>query len=290
MVANQAKFQPKNKKIYNVTKTVVFGVFVRAFLENSYVKIKINKISEEIMKKRIVIADDNVGLSTSLKEYFETTDDYEVVGLAGNGAEALRIIEKTSPDFLLLDIVMPELDGFGVLASLKSREPVVVMMSQLASDGFVQKAFRYGASYFLAKLFDYDTLKKTLDDLSADDKKRPSQNKSLDEKISNLFISVGIPAHIKGYQFLREAIKMTIDSPEVISSITKKLYPSIAERFNTSPSKVERAIRHAIEVAWNRGKIENINNIFGIKIYSPNEKPTNGEFIALIADKMLLEA
>lgn len=244
------------------------------------------------MKKRIVIADDNVGLTISLKEFFDSTDDYEVVGLADNGSSALRLVEKTSPDFLLLDIVMPELDGFGVLASLKSKKPVVVMMSQLASDGFVQKAFKYGASYFLAKPFDYDTLKATLDELVAEPQKsqKTVHNKSLDEKISNLFISVGIPAHIKGYQFLREAIKMTIDSPDIISSITKKLYPTIAERFNTSPSKVERAIRHAIEVAWNRGKIENINNIFGIKIYSPNEKPTNGEFIALIADKMLLEA
>lgn len=244
------------------------------------------------MKKRIVIADDNVGLSISLKEFFDSTDDYEVVGLADNGVSALRLIEKTTPDFLLLDIVMPELDGFGVLASLKTQKPAVVMMSQLATDGFVQKAFKYGASYFLAKPFDYDTLKATLDELNAEPNKsqKSVHNKSLDEKISNLFISVGIPAHIKGYQFLREAIKMTIDSPDIISSITKKLYPTIAERFNTSPSKVERAIRHAIEVAWNRGKIENINNIFGIKIYSPNEKPTNGEFIALIADKMLLEA
>lgn len=245
------------------------------------------------MKKSIVIADDNVGLSISLKEFFDTTDDYEVAGLADNGVSALRLVEKSSPDFLLLDIVMPELDGFGVLASLKSQKPTVVMMSQLASDGFVQKAFKYGASYFLAKPFDYDTLKSTLDELgreSATTQPAIHNNKSLDEKISNLFISVGIPAHIKGYQFLREAIKMTIDSPEIISSITKKLYPTIAERFNTSPSKVERAIRHAIEVAWNRGKIENINSIFGIKIYSPNEKPTNGEFIALIADKMLLEA
>jgi two-component system response regulator (stage 0 sporulation protein A) len=117
----------------------------------------------------------------------------------------------------------------------------------------------------------------------------PIKNKQLEEKISNIFITVGIPAHIKGYQFLREAIKMAIDNPEIINSITKKLYPSIAERFDTSSSKVERAIRHAIEVAWNRGKTENINNLFGIRVYTNNEKPTNGEFIALVADKMLIE-
>ena len=118
---------------------------------------------------------------------------------------------------------------------------------------------------------------------------RNPHNRLLDEKISNIFITVGIPAHIKGYQFLREAIKMAIESPEIINSITKKLYPAIAQKFETSSSKVERAIRHAIEVAWNRGKIENINTLFGVKVYSNNEKPTNGEFIALVADKMLLE-
>ena len=114
-------------------------------------------------------------------------------------------------------------------------------------------------------------------------------NNQLEEKITNIFITVGIPAHIKGYQFLREAIKLAIVNPEIINSITKKLYPTIAEKYDTSASKVERAIRHAIEVAWNRGKIENINNLFGIKVYSSNEKPTNGEFIALVADKMLIE-
>ena len=113
--------------------------------------------------------------------------------------------------------------------------------------------------------------------------------RSVDEKISNIFISVGIPAHIKGYQVLREAIKLTIEDPNIINSITKRLYPAIAEKFDTSASKVERAIRHAIEVAWSRGKIDNINMIFGLKIYNPNEKPTNGEFVALIADKICLE-
>jgi len=109
------------------------------------------------------------------------------------------------------------------------------------------------------------------------------------KRISDIFITVGIPAHIKGYQFLREAIKLTIQQPEIINSITKHLYPDIAKEFNTSPSKVERAIRHAIEVGWSRGKIENINSIFGVKVYSHNDRPTNGEFIALIADKLLVD-
>lgn len=245
------------------------------------------------MNKTILIADDNITLCNGIRDFINEKDGFEVVAVAHNGIDAIRLIELNAPDFVLLDIVMPELDGFGVLSALQNKRCVVIMMSQLATDGFVQKSMQYGASYFLAKPFDYNTLLKVLSDFSMP---RPlplqtstKKNKSLDEKIANLFISVGIPAHIKGYQFLREAIKMTIETPEIINSITKKLYPGIAERYQTSASKVERAIRHAIEVAWNRGKIENINNIFGIKIYAPNEKPTNGEFIALVADKLLLE-
>ena len=251
------------------------------------------------MKKSLIIADDNAVLTANLKEFFASVNGYEVVAVAENGADALSAVEKFDPDFLLLDIVMPELDGFGVLSALKAPRPAVIMMSQLNTDAVVQKALRYGAKYFLAKPFNFDLLLRTLDDFSSENDAPPApqqpvrasrgRNRSLDEKIANLFISVGIPAHIKGYQFLREAIKITVDDPEIINSITKKLYPSIAAVFNTTPSKVERAIRHAIEVAWNRGKIENINNIFGMKIYSANEKPTNGEFIALVADKMLLE-
>ncbi len=246
------------------------------------------------MPKTLIIADDNIALADSLKQFFLQKEGYEVVGVAQNGVKALELVDEFKPDFLLLDIVMPELDGFGVLSALENKRTLVVMMSQLATDGFVQKAMQYGASYFLAKPFDFEMLPKLFDELSSPKPaERPAsqkRNRSLDEKIANLFISVGIPAHIKGYQFLREAIKMTIETPDIINSITKRLYPGIAERYQTSPSKVERAIRHAIEVAWSRGKIENINNIFGIKVYSPNEKPTNGEFIALIADKLLLES
>lgn len=248
------------------------------------------------MTKTIIVADDNTSLTISLKEFFSQKPDFEVIGTAENGMKALELIDKRMPDYLILDIVMPELDGFGVLCALEGKKkPIIIMISQLATDGFVQKALKYGASYFLAKPFNFDTLYKIMAEFGAPQiSPAPSpvskRNRSLDEKIANLFISVGIPAHIKGYQFLREAIKMTVDNPEIINSITKRLYPTIAERYQTSSSKVERAIRHAIEVAWSRGKIENINNIFGIKIYSPNEKPTNGEFIALVADKLLLES
>ncbi len=269
------------------------------------------------MKWKILIADDNTAFQTSLNDYFIQFSEYEVVGVASDGLEAIAMIEEKSPDFVLLDIVMPELDGFGVLSALSmtrvERKPVVIMMSQLSADGFVSKSLRMGASYFLAKPFSFSTLKKFIDDYYKEEstalhstatvapivamsnqrgyqsQSERTRSLSLDEKIASIFISVGIPAHIKGYQFLREAIKLAVRAPDIINSITKRLYPAIAESFSTSASKVERAIRHAIEVAWNRGKIENINNIFGIKVYSANEKPTNGEFIALVADKMLLE-
>ena len=145
------------------------------------------------------------------------------------------------------------------------------------------------------KPFSMDTLYQRLLDFfdlrKLDIQKQPAlvRSTSLDERITSIFLSIGIPAHIKGYQFLKEAIKLVIKKPEIINSITKQLYPSIARNFETSPSKVERAIRHAIEVAWNRGRIENLNTIFGYNIYTKNDKPTNGEFIALIADRLMLE-
>ncbi|HPD01745.1 MAG: sporulation transcription factor Spo0A [Christensenellales bacterium] len=262
-------------------------------------------------KKSILIADDNLEFSCSLQKYFQNDEEFEVVATAANGLDALDAVERYGPKFLVLDIVMPELDGFGVLAQLdlefRENRPIVIMMSQLTGDGFISKALRMGASHYFAKPVNPAALRESMLDfvLQAEpvsrmnrasayepQQKSPTrqpQIKSLDEKIANIFISVGIPAHIKGYQFLREAIKMAVKSPEIINAITKRLYPSIAEQFDTSASKVERAIRHAIEVAWNRGKIENINSIFGVNVYSPNEKPTNGEFIALVADKMLLE-
>ena len=193
-----------------------------------------------------------------------------------------------APDVLLLDIVMPRLDGYGVLERLPSTQRTIVM-SALSASSFISKAIDLGARYYMMKPFRFEQLDARITETMRESGVRV-RNKSLEEKITNIFITVGIPAHIKGYQFLREAIKMAIDNPDVINSITKRLYPEVARRFDTSPSKVERAIRHAIEVAWNRGKIENINSLFGVRVYNHNEKPTNGEFIALVADKMLLES
>ena len=189
--------------------------------------------------------------------------------------------------------MLQKCDGFKVLERINGTNTKAIIHSSLSIDGFINKAISLGAKYYCIKPFDVQTLKERVEDvlnpLQIQNKTFTKTSNVIEEKITNIFITVGIPAHIKGYQFLREAIKLAIGNPDIINSITKKLYPTIAEKYDTSASKVERAIRHAIEVAWNRGKIENINNLFGIKVYSSNEKPTNGEFIALVADKMLIE-
>jgi len=181
-----------------------------------------------------------------------------------------------------------------------NKDITIVVQSELALNGFINRAINLGVQYYFVKPVDANLLKKRVDEIiklkngGVLDATRPvventNVKKVIDEKISNIFLTVGIPANVKGYKFLREAIKLAVDDPNIINSITKQLYPSVAKVFGTTSSKVERAIRHAIEVAWNRGKIENINNVFGVKVYNPNEKPTNGEFIALVADKMMME-
>ncbi|MDE6472630.1 MAG: sporulation transcription factor Spo0A [Clostridia bacterium] len=260
------------------------------------------------MKKiKLMVVDDCEEFINNVKESYLDDDSVEIIATAKDGLDAISKIENFCPDVVILDIVMPEVDGFGVLANLNyakmNKKPNFIVVSQLTGENFINKAIALGASYYLVKPVNIAMLKERVKEFGglATPKKNSEldnrliekalkkSQRSLDEKLANIFITVGIPAHIKGYQFLREAIKMAIDSPDIINSITKKLYPSIANKFETSPSKVERAIRHAIEVAWNRGKIENINNIFGIKIYTANDKPTNGEFIALLADKMIME-
>lgn len=239
------------------------------------------------MNKKIYIADID---GENLAEYFKSKDNFEVVGSSSDGEEVVNNIIKLQPDILVMEVMLSKLDGFAVyekIKVLKENTPKVIFISSLSHSGFVTKALQMGASYFMIKPINAENLESRINEILSNN--LPQENKQLDEKISNIFISIGIPAHIKGYQFLREAVKLAVEEPEIISSITKKLYPTIAERFETSSSKVERGMRHAIEVAWNRGKIENINNIFGLKIYNRNEKPTNGELIALIADKMLMD-
>ena len=250
-------------------------------------------------KLKVIVADTDRDFCNSLRASLTDSDGFELLAVTDSGVDAMEKVQRYQPDILICDLILPGIDGFELIARVRkltiAKKPKIIVVSRISGENFISKALGAGATYFMAKPVDIPTLRERMLDFSANraqivrNSAYTARRSGLDEKLSNIFITVGIPAHIKGYQYLREAIKMSIDNPEIINSITKKLYPGIAERFNTSASKVERAIRHAIEVAWNRGKIENINSIFGIKIYSPNDKPTNGEFIALLADKMILE-
>ena len=251
-------------------------------------------------KIKVVIADDNRKVLSEIVPYLQNKEDVEVSGIAENGKEAGKLIYETHPDVVITDLIMPVSDGFSLLERIGEGEfgysPMVIVISALTKEDIIERAISMGASYYLVKPVEASALYRRLTELLGRDKKPETkiafpEKKRMgeDEKLSSIFLSIGIPAHIKGYQYLREGIKMVVEDPDKIGSITKVLYPGIAEHFSTSPSKVERAIRHAIEVAWSRGKIENINGIFGYNIYSKNDKPTNGEFIALIADKLILE-
>ena len=246
---------------------------------------------------KLLIANEDSEETNNISQKLTEENSLWTVDKAYNGKDALELIENNIYDIVITDIILPEIDGFELIERIKSmrKDSKIIVLTALTSDTFIKKAMSLDVDYYMMKPTNLSVLMKRIDDLFDDGKVentlkiKSDSDKEIEEKITNIFITVGIPAHIKGYQFLREAVKLAMENPDIINSITKKLYPSIAERFDTSASKVERAIRHAIEVAWNRGKIENINNIFGLTVYSNNEKPTNGEFIALVADKMLLD-
>ncbi len=227
-----------------------------------------------------------------------TEKGFEVIESATDGISAISIVKDRKPDFLITGLVLKGYDGLSVISKIREEDKdiKIIVLSALNREEIITSALDSGANYFMAKPCNEEALLERMNNLSSD---KPSVNANregaefhkttLDEKISKIFINVGIPPHIKGYSFLREGVKMAVYDPTIINSITKKLYPSIGEKYSTSASKVERAIRHAIEVAWNRGRIETINSILGVRAYVGQEKPTNGEFIALVADKMILE-
>lgn len=245
------------------------------------------------MKTTVLVIDDNKEWADEVSASLATNETLSVVATAYDGEQGLRAFNSLKPDVVILDLVMPERDGYSFLENVHKGESKIIVLSALSQENFINRASVLGADYYFIKPCSVKALENKIRELVSPQKRQQPKSeavRAIEERITNIFITVGIPAHIKGYQFLREAIKMAVDNPDVINSITKKLYPQVAMRFDTSASKVERAIRHAIEVAWNRGKIENINNLFGVRVYNHNEKPTNGEFIALVADKMLLES
>jgi two-component system response regulator (stage 0 sporulation protein A) len=225
---------------------------------------------------------------------------YEVCGISDDGAEGVSLIEKEAPNVVLCDLFLKSLDGQGVMEKVNEKgiTTVFVMISAVADAELLDRLMQRGAKYCLLKPYTPETALARVNDLTATEAKTARTPTSaekahiptLEEKISGIFISIGIPPHIKGYAYLREGIKMTVENPSIINNVTKVLYPKIGEKYDTSASKVERAIRHAIEVAWNRGRTDAINFIFGARVYIGTEKPTNSEFIALVADKLILES
>ncbi len=249
-----------------------------------------------MVKNSVIILQDSDKTIASMKKIIESIDNLQVVGESVDGEEGLSLITKYKPNLLILGIILKNQDGFAVLEQIKSVSPdtKVLVVSSFVREDIIQTAISLGAHFYIAKPYNEETLvkriKQSLSLHREEERVRPEiKRTSLDEKISKIFITVGIPPHIKGYYYLREGVKMAVSNPNIINNVTKQLYPKIGELFSTSASKVERAIRHAIEVAWNKGRIESLNSILGIRAYMGNEKPTNSEFIALIADKMLLE-
>ena len=254
-------------------------------------------------KLRILIADDNKDFCDCLSNYIEKQEDMEIISLAYDGQDAYEKIIQTNPDIALLDGIMPKLDGIGVLEKLhkenKGKSTMCIMLTAITGEQITQKAFTLGAKYYIAKPFDMELLVSRIRQL----KEPISQNGNintglcysrqsdidLETRVTNILHEVGVPAHIRGYHYMREAIIMAINDIDVLNYITKELYPAIAKKCNTTPSRVERAIRHAIEVAWSRGKVDAIDSLFGYTVSNNKGKPTNSEFIALIADRLRLE-
>ena len=245
--------------------------------------------------KRILILESNEPFANELAEYFTKTG-YDVCGVTGDGAEGLKLLEKTAPNIVILSLLLKTCDGFTVLEGARShgRKADFIVLGNYSDDAIINRVIELGAKYYLMKPVSAalveERVAETSSELPQKEKFERRRAGSLDERISGIFIAIGIPPHIKGYSYLREGIKMAVQDPRIINNVTKGLYPVIGEKFETSASKVERAIRHAIEVAWNRGRVDAVNAIFGARVYIGTEKPTNSEFIALVADKLILES
>lgn len=265
----------------------------------------------------VVIVDDNPMILNTLDEEISSEAGLSVIGRADNGKDAIDMIKDTQPDVVLLDLVMPQMDGITVVENIKKKtsmlkNPAFIILSAVGGEQMTEEAFQAGANYFLMKPFDKDILVnkirrigkrpvrpvpgKVLEaPLKAATPEEAAMNREeymkehLETDITKMLHELGIPAHIKGYQYLRDAISMVVRDREMMEAVTKILYPEIAKKNYTSSSRVERAIRHAIEVAWGRGSLEVIDELFGYTISTGKGKPTNSEFIALIADKICLD-
>ena len=240
-------------------------------------------------KIKIVLADTDEDARALLGDALERTRLFTVAGSTADGNEALRLIGEAKPDMVVLDMVLPGLDGLSILRRLDDAgAPTVVAVSAIATREVVAEAGRLGAAMFISKPYNESALVENLTRL-ADKGESALHMPGLEELVTSIIHEVGVPAHIKGYQYVREAIMITVEDMEVINSVTKVLYPEVAKRYHTTPSRVERAIRHAIEVAWDRGDLETLQKFFGYTVSNAKGKPTNSEFIAMISDRIRLK-
>jgi two-component system response regulator (stage 0 sporulation protein A) len=254
-------------------------------------------------KIKIVVADDNRSLCQMLQDYLQSQEDLQVVGLAYNGVEAWDMIQAQEPDLVILDLIMPSLDGLGVLERINARNTVprakIIMLTAFGQESLTHQAMMLGVDYFILKPFDLEILGKRIRSLTQDAAVYQSpiptsvasvtnagSRVNLGAEVTAMMHQIGIPAHVKGYQYIRDAILMVVEDVSLLGAVTKKLYPAIAKKYDTAPSRVERGIRHAIELAWERGHTETLKRIFGYSMNIERQKPTNSEFVALLADKL----
>lgn len=246
-------------------------------------------------KIKVLMIDDNVNLIEMVEDYFEDNQGIEIVGKAFDGNEGLKIIKEgqLKYDLIILDLIMPNKDGLGVLKELKALDmhPNIIVATSYNAPDTIRNVSEYGVNYYILKPFSIAELEdKILDTFKTSEKKTINLlNNNLQISISRMLHELGMPSHIKGYQYIREAISMVYDNPEIVGGITKELYPELATKFDTTVSRVERAIRHAIEVSWNRGDWDLMEDVFGHSVDIDKAKPTNSEFIVTVADKLRLE-
>lgn len=255
----------------------------------------------------VAIADDNERMLDLLGEIIESDRELNLVGKAKNGEDMYQIIRTKEPDVVLLDLIMPKMDGLSVMERVNEdrtvkKHPSFIVVTAIGQERITEDAFEKGAAYYILKPFNNDTVLQRIKNTSRRLRNGTSQGMpegtpsqavpedSLETRVTDMIHEIGIPAHIKGYHYLRDAIIMAVEDMDVLNAITKVLYPTVAKKHQTTSSRVERAIRHAIEVAWSRGKLDTLDELFGYTVSNGKGKPTNSEFIALVADTIRLQS
>ena len=253
----------------------------------------------------VAIADDNERILDLLGEIVERDKELRLVGKANNGEDAYRLIREKQPDVVLLDLIMPKMDGLSVMETVSrdkdlKKRPGFIVITAVGQERITEDAFKKGANYYILKPFQNDMIVSRIKqtgqptrsghmETGAADFAPRDPKVNLETRVTDMIHEIGIPAHIKGYHYLRDAIMMAVEDMDVLNAVTKVLYPTVAKMHQTTASRVERAIRHAIEVAWSRGKLDTLDHLFGYTVSNGKGKPTNSEFIALIADTIRLE-